>query len=714
MLRTLVPLALIVLVLLGAWCIWPQAEPRALVQPSPDATEVAPARPIESAAKVEAGAPATERAEAGQPAAGSSTRASHLVVLCRARGDQRPLAGVRVYSKYADQRVGYGRVGSGRTNTGKPGEELLADALGRAVFEVEPGRVLSVSADDPAHFVSREGIERIPALAAGETREVQLLHDAGEGARLSGLVLARADGKPVGNAQILVNEEVRTSSDPAGRFELDFSIHVPPWVSIRAQGFGEAVFTPEAGHETPAAARLIELERSASLEIALAMPPGQAAARVVLRAERRELSQDAPFASTFHALPPLEWDADADSLWVCRFTELPPGVRLSGEVVGSTGVLFRTGEPIVLAPAEKKRLEWDLRACELVGHVYEPDGKPAAGIALSLLHETSDLHSYLDPYFQKERVGRATSAEDGSFRFASVSPGSWLLAPEPSERGSTPPAEAIAPAPQRVTIREGETGVTADVHLARGLYIRGQLVAPDGATGAQGYVSAHAEDKTIVSARTDAKGVFTLGPLAPAEFSLTGTPYNSFVTSLPITTRAPAEDVLLRSRAGAEVAGLVIDGVSGTGTQAAITFAGEHHSMVMTRTQPDGSFRMDGLEPGNYTLFASTSDGRAGELAGVVLDPAAPLSGRQVVLVPGAKLRVRYEGAQIGNLSVLRNGAMIGGDGVEGGRTVTQIVPPGKVAVEFRYPGVEQPEVRELEIGAGEEREVLFRQPAGK
>src|SRR6185369_1789384 len=118
-----------------------------------------------------------------------------------------------------------------------------------------------------------------------------------------------------------------------------------------------------AGHETPAQARRIELERSASLEIVLAMLPGQAAARVVLRAEGRELSQDAPFASTFHMLPPLKWEADADSLWVARFAELPASVRLSGEVVGSTGVLFRTGEPIVLAPAEHKRLEWDLRTC---------------------------------------------------------------------------------------------------------------------------------------------------------------------------------------------------------------------------------------------------------------------------------------------------------------------------------------------------------------
>src|SRR6185295_16287164 len=108
---------------------------------------------------------------------------------------------------------------------------------------------------------------------------------------------------PVGNAQILVNEAARTSSGSDGRFAFDFSERVPPRVRVRVIGFGEAVFTPEVGHETPAAARRIELERSASLEIALTPPPGQVAARVVLHAEGDELSQDAPFASTSFALP---------------------------------------------------------------------------------------------------------------------------------------------------------------------------------------------------------------------------------------------------------------------------------------------------------------------------------------------------------------------------------------------------------------------------
>jgi hypothetical protein len=110
--------------------------------------------------------------------------------------------------------------------------------------------------------------------------------------------------------------------------------------------------------------------------------------------------------------------------------------------------------------------------------------------------------------------------------------------------------------------------------------------------------------------------------------------------------------------------------------------------------------------------MATTSGGQAGELAGVLLDPAAPLHGLEIVLKPGATLRIHYEGTGVGQLRVRRERATFLGDGLEGGRSLTQVVPPGRIAVEFRYPGIEEPETQEVEVGAGEEREVVFHLPA--
>ena len=713
MLRTFVPLALIVLVLLGAWWIWPQPEPRALIDSVQSALEApaAPSAPAES--KVESAATETERSEAGPQATPSATAsATRLVVVCVAREGGWPIASVRVGAKYANESGGYGRIGSGRSSTGKPGEELLTDAAGRAIFELEPGRALGVTAGDPEHFVSQEGLERIEPLAAGETREVRLVHEAGEHAHFCGVVVARESGAPLAGAEIQVDEKPRGKTDGAGRFELDFAAHLPPWIRVECQGFAPAYVSAEPGHERADVARRVQLEGEAALVIALQVPEGQALVRVLLRGAGHDLVHEGSFTSAFRALPALKWSADADAQSTCRFEKLPPGVRLDAEVLGSTGVLFRSAEPIVLQPGEQKRLEWDLRGAEIVGHVYEADGKPAGGVPLWLLRGEPGYRRYEFGTQSNDAVGRTTSAEDGSYRFGSVSPGTWILAPQCAALApGTAPADAIAPVPIEVTLEAGEARRVVDIQLARGLYIGGTLVAPDGTTGVPGYVRAHAATGEFVLANTDPQGRFVLGPLAPGAFEVTGDAYNSYLQSLPVAAEAGARDVVLRARAGAEVSGRVID-AAGAGVQAAITIGGENGSMTMTRTQSDGSFRLDGLEPGRCTLMASTSGGQAGELAGVVLDAAAPLAGLEIVLKPGATLRVHYEGTGVGQLRVRRERATLLGDGLEAGRSLTQVVPPGRIAVEFRFPGVEQPETQEVEIGAGEEREVVFRLPA--
>jgi hypothetical protein len=125
--RTLLPLALIVMVLVGAWLIWPQPEPRAPLAPVSDSTQAPPA-------------------STGQ----SAPSATRLVVVCVAPTDQHPLAGVHVRA------------------TGSAEQVTASD--GRAAFDVQPGIALTVSADDLEHSVSFETAE-LPALTPGETRE---------------------------------------------------------------------------------------------------------------------------------------------------------------------------------------------------------------------------------------------------------------------------------------------------------------------------------------------------------------------------------------------------------------------------------------------------------------------------------------------------------------------------------------------------------------
>ncbi len=696
--RTLLPLILIVLVLLGAWMIWPQAEPRAPLNVEPDATEALPARPASNDAKVETATPAIERIEAVSTTAPAAS--AHLHVRCIARGGQRPLAGVRVH--LVEVRQGSYRAGQGVSSRGKLGDELVTGADGRVDFEVTPGLVLRLNADDPAHFVSQEGLEEIPALAVGETREVTLTHDAGEHAHYCGIVVAREDGTPVALAQVSIEGAPRAQTDAAGRFELDFAAHMPPWIRVDAAGFAPALASADAGHERADLARRIELLRPATLEIALLSGGDEARLRVTLRGNARRLAQEGVFTSVWRDVPALVYEADADASGVCRFADLPPGVGFDAQVLGSSAVLYRSAEPLVLQAGEQRRVEWDLGGAAIIGRVLEASGEPAAGIELWLLRGGTDELRYVDVHTRPQDVAsHATSTADGGFRFVHVSPGTWVLSPRPTQE--------ISGVPQRVVVEVGAREVAAEVRLARGIFVRGRLVAPDGEQGVQGYV--HILGPLRAGVNTEPDGSFVLGPLAHSGLYLVGTPYNDYRDSEPMQVVAPAEGVILRTRPGAEVAGRVVDEF-GNGAQSSITAAFADGGLTMTRTQPDGGFRLTGLGAASCTLFASTSDGRAGLLEEVALTAEHPASDLQLVLRPGATLRVTWQGSSVGQFHFRSGHAPIAGDGLQPGETRTQVVPPGHVTVECTGPGRDDKQQQDLDIVAGETRELVFKAPS--
>ena len=174
---------------------------------------------------------------------------------------------------------------------------------------------------------------------------------------------------------------------------------------------------------------------------------------------------------------------------------------------------------------------------------------------------------------------------------------------------------------------------------------------------------------------------------------------------------------MVLTRPGAEVAGKVIDrSVRRRRRSPRSLIGGDGESLDDESARgPDGTFRFDGLEPGRYTLFASTAAGQAGVLSGVMLSAGTPATGLEVVLEPGAKLRIRYEGNGVGQASVRRNGLNHRRRRHrEAGRTRRRSSRRDASRSRSAIPGREQPEVRELEIGKGEEREIVFKQPAGK
>ena len=133
---------------------------------------------------------------------------------------------------------------------------------------------------------------------------------------------------------MLVNDVLRTSTDSAGRFELDYMSRRVPAVRVAARGFGPAGLGPGPGNEVAERARRIALERAGSLVIALQVPAGTGRPRASRCAPRGyEISQDQTFSAAVHPLG-AQVGSERGRRLVCTFEELPPSVRFVADVSG--------------------------------------------------------------------------------------------------------------------------------------------------------------------------------------------------------------------------------------------------------------------------------------------------------------------------------------------------------------------------------------------
>jgi hypothetical protein len=377
--------------------------------------------------------------------------------------------------------------------------------------------------------------------------------------------------------------------------------------------------------------------------------------------------------------------------------------------------IVELGERVSIPPGATREVE--LRAsstCRLSGTVRDDAGNVVPELTLWLLRSEHGLRLYISPYVGDERVGTAKSDAQGRFAFEKLSPGSWRVTPEPKARvpGGDVATDGIAPVATLVEISAGEATHEVDLVVHRGLTIRGSVLDPDGQPVAGAGVEGHAAN-TYVGANTKEDGSFVLGPLPPGSFMLTGGSFGSgFASSERVRAEVGARDVVLRLRRGGKLAGRVVDAQSGAGVvaQISVSLPADPLSVIyMPTSKPDGSFELSGLLPGAYALCATATDGRVGSLRGVELAAGGDLHDLVIQLAPGARLRVRYDGAlAFCSARVVLDGVVFATDGIEKGTSKTFSAPAGSVKVVCRLGGNGKELVRALTLVAGEEQELVF------
>jgi hypothetical protein len=254
------------------------------------------------------------------------------------------------------------------------------------------------------------------------------------------------------------------------------------------------------------------------------------------------------------------------------------------------------------------------------------------------------------------------------------------------------------------------------------LHLRGVVVDPDGRPRRAQVMLVGVEGSTFLSQSTDARGGFSLGPLAPGRYSVWASDVlgqGLAADSERTTVEAGTSDLVLALRAGGAISGRVLDPTSGEGVAATVILSPLARGPGAVGTtiggsEENGAFRFEGLLPGAYSLCASTSAGQGAVLGGVRVEAGARLDTVVLSLQPGARLRVRYEGqAAYGQFHVVQDGAVVAADGVQRGTCATWVVPAGVLEVvceEWPDEGSQLPARRRraLTLAAGELGELVF------
>lgn len=569
-------LALLGVLLAGAWMLWPEEAPPAPVARVPSPTEAVPARP--------APPPLPEKRA---PRSDGRLR----VVVTRQGRPQR--AQVVVYRRIPPA------VGELVERWTDP-VALETDGEGRASLDPDPGELLVT-----AHAPELPTVRRWVFLPVGrevETFEVALAFD--DPVKGAGVVVERGSGRPVGAAEVrftdlsalprgetelpLPEPEVDVvESDGQGRFALGAMARGEYRVEVRAVGFAPLKLERT---DLPDESLRLELQAAGKLDGAVLDADGQG----VEGAELTLAAMGDPLLARSGRDGKFELD-------------VPPG---SYRLTAKKGELSGSGSDVATVAAGKHSGPHFIRlgvGCVLEGVVQEQsEGAPIPGVdvVVSEVRRNGDL-------------GRATTDNDGHYRITGLPPGTWdVVATEPAhsselERGVTGLAGQTVKLD--LTLR-GTATLNGHVFDAEHKPLPGIAVV---ATSRLGLTPTLRHQQ-----RTDAEGRFAFTGLELGSVSVEAAPLSegqAKATRLVFLADEEGEDVELVLGASRMLRGVVS---GGGGRPIEVVAVADERMPVTVRADASGKFAMP-LPPDEWVVHAARLDAQEERTLGVTVKVVA-------------------------------------------------------------------------------------------
>ncbi len=408
---------------------------------------------------------------------------------------------------------------------------------------------------------------------------------------LEGLVLDARSDSPVEGASVSLGFQRETSipgvgnygrfsmgvgnsqTDASGRFLFDGLWDGEFEIYAHAEGMRRVQQKVMIGAADPEPV-VIRLEPGLELRGRVETADGEPAVGVVVTASPASRSRRSGMTDSSRT------QSDADGRF--HFDALGPGTQRvwarseEGQSAQTTAEAGQPDEVVLRLP----------RGGAIRGTVSGPDGSPLAGARVS---------AYGSGVSQS--VSDETGA-DGRFGLTDVGPGSWTVWAS---------AEGLARASEDVEVPEGET-VTVDLRLERGATVTGEILG----------LSASELESCMV--RVDGGG--RAGPTPDGAFRIAGVPSGERqVVAIEMTTRrsrsvgvfvpetGESERVVIDFAAGLTVYGRVLRGSTGVPGLTVSVHGVATAASGETVSGPDGGWRVEGLEPGEYQIAAHSRSG---------------------------------------------------------------------------------------------------------
>lgn len=596
---------------------------------------------------------------------------------------QAPLPGVRVVA-YLDEPPD-GRAIATRSieaMRGSLAHSPTSNPEGWVEFDLPPDQALRLSArPDPA--THQPAIERVPPLQPYELRDVTIAVHGLQYTPFHGRIRNRATGEWVGAAAVRAYGEAQlgtgpllakpkeepTYSDFEGRFEIDASQRGSlAWIT--APGLSPTVLGLDAVHESASKARDVWLQPAGLLGLDLRDETGRGieGAEVTVSTSTHSIVQtDAEPIQ--HRL--VEWSARTSAFGRAEFANLPVEAPLRILIRVDGTPLLKAPPTQMLSPGEARELRWTVAGgTQIFGQLHGDADLPMTGQELWLLPASEEKSKLATAGDQARALHKTHTDQAGHFAFSGVPAGAWWIVP--AVRGEE---SRLAPLARRFDVLEGlsELEVRLEVFPAR--WVSGRIEAEPGqevgvhrvwlqATGVSGHLTTW----------SDESGEFRIGPVAPGLVEVGVYPNAEHAGSEPIVCRAGDEQIELTLSTGTRLRGMLASPAGGA--------LPEVERVLLTRpggeVQAGRSLVFEDLDPGTYSLFVQTKDGRVAWAHRIALGKGRRTGEAILELQPAGIVRLQGPG----EYRLWVQGACVGAGQLAAGESAEERVPVGLFRVE--------------------------------